>query len=42
MNCNKSIQKVLLGSEVIKQKITELGREISTDYAGKDLLLFVC
>jgi hypoxanthine phosphoribosyltransferase len=39
MNCNKSIQKVLLGSEVIKQKITELGREISRDYAGKDLLL---
>jgi hypoxanthine phosphoribosyltransferase len=33
------IQEILLSEEVLGNKIKELGKEISTDYAGKDLVL---
>lgn len=33
------IEEVLLNSEDIKQRVAELGRQISEDYKGKDLVL---
>ena len=35
----KYVEKVLLTREEIQKRITELGAEISRDYAGQDLLL---
>jgi len=35
------LQEVLVSEEQIKQRVAELGAEISRDYAGKDLIL-VC
>ena len=37
----KYIEKVLLDQEVIKEKVAQLGKQISDDYQGKELLL-VC
>ncbi len=39
MSGGQCINRVLLESEAIQKKIAELGQKISTDYAGKDLLL---
>lgn len=33
------IEEVLLTAEQIDQRLTEMGEEISRDYAGEDLLL---
>lgn len=35
----EAIQEIILSEEVIKEKIREIGRNISKDYAGKDLVL---
>ncbi len=39
MSGGQCINRVLLESEAIQKKIADLGQEISTDYAGKELLL---
>ena len=36
---NKDLEKILDRSEELQQRIAELGKEISRDYKGKDLLL---
>ena len=38
---NSDIKKVLLTQEQIEQRVAELGRQITTDYAGKDLIVVV-
>jgi hypoxanthine phosphoribosyltransferase len=35
----RGVSKVLLEEDVVAARVAELGSEISTDYAGKDLLL---
>ncbi|OQB24446.1 MAG: Hypoxanthine-guanine phosphoribosyltransferase [Firmicutes bacterium ADurb.Bin182] len=40
-NMHDDIMEVLLGEETIKKRVSELGRQISRDYDGKDLIL-VC
>ncbi len=35
---NLEIEKVLIGAEEIQKRVTAMGRQIATDYAGKDLL----
>src|SRR5947199_7743404 len=34
-----AVTKVLIGQDSLQRRITELGEEISSDYAGRDLLL---
>ncbi len=36
---NKDLEKILIDQEELQQRIAELGKEISRDYKGKDLLL---
>jgi hypoxanthine phosphoribosyltransferase len=36
---NDDVEKILLSTEIINEKVKELGAEISRDYAGKDLIL---
>lgn len=36
---NNDIQEILLSEDQLKEKISELGRQISEDYKGKDLIL---
>lgn len=38
---NQDIQAILLTEEQIAQKVAEIGKKISEDYAGKDLLIVV-
>lgn len=38
---NQDIQAILLTEEQIAQKVAEIGKKISKDYAGKDLLIVV-
>lgn len=38
---NSDIKKVLLTQEQIEQRVAELGRQITADYAGKDLIVVV-
>lgn len=38
---DKDIKEVLLTEEAIKEKVAELGKQISADYKGKDLIV-VC
>ncbi len=33
------IQRVLLSERVLRQRVRELGRRISRDYAGRDILV---
>ncbi len=39
--CEHLIERVLIPSDVLQRRIAELGKQISRDYAGKDLVL-VC
>lgn len=39
LNLDKDIAKVLLSEEQIKQRVSELGAQISKDYAGKKILV---
>lgn len=36
---NKDIEKILLTEEQIREKVNEIGKQISKDYAGKKLIL---
>jgi hypoxanthine phosphoribosyltransferase len=36
---NEMIERILIGQEALEDRISELGLEISADYAGKDLVL---
>jgi hypoxanthine phosphoribosyltransferase len=36
---NEMIEHVLIGQDALQDRISELGQEISADYAGKDLVL---
>lgn len=38
---NKDIEKVILTKEQISEKVCEIGKQISKDYAGKELLIVV-
>ena len=38
---NSDIKKVLLTKEQIEQRVAELGKQITVDYAGKDLIVVV-
>lgn len=38
---NSDIKKVLLTQEQIEQRVAELGRQITADYAGRDLIVVV-
>jgi hypoxanthine phosphoribosyltransferase len=38
-NVHNDIQEVLFSEQEIQQKVAELGRQITTDYAGKNLLV---
>jgi hypoxanthine phosphoribosyltransferase len=38
---NEMIERILIGQDALQDRISELGLEISADYAGKDLVL-VC
>lgn len=38
---NSDIKKVLLTQEQIEQRVAELGKQITADYAGKDLIVVV-
>lgn len=38
---NSDIKKVLLTKEQIEQRVAELGKQITADYAGKDLIVVV-
>ena len=39
MNLHNDIAEVLVSEEAIRTKVAELGKRISTDYAGKEILL---
>jgi hypoxanthine phosphoribosyltransferase len=36
---NEMIERILIGQEALQARISELGQELSADYAGKDLVL---
>ncbi|NLD50505.1 MAG: hypoxanthine phosphoribosyltransferase [Clostridiaceae bacterium] len=36
---NENIKEVLVSSEILKEKVIELGKRISVDYKGKELVL---
>ena len=36
---NNNIESILVTEEQIKEKVTELGKQITEDYKGKDLIL---
>ena len=38
---NKDIEKVILTKDQISEKVCEIGKQISKDYAGKELLIVV-
>ena len=38
----KDIERILYTEEQIKAKVAELGRQITRDYEGKNLLLCCC
>lgn len=39
MNIKKDIAEILIGTEELQARVAELGRQISEDYRGRDLLL---
>ncbi|HFD40525.1 MAG TPA: hypoxanthine phosphoribosyltransferase [Anaerolineae bacterium] len=39
MNIDEIIDHILVDAETLQQRVAELGRQISADYAGKDLVL---
>ena len=39
MSMHDDIKEVLISEEQLKSKVVELGRQISKDYAGKNLLM---
>ena len=39
MSIEKDIAEILIGAEELQAKVAELGRQISEDYQGRDLLL---
>lgn len=39
VDIKNDVQEILYSEEVLREKVSEIGEKISTDYAGKDLLV---